>query len=116
MEIEAVITAHPAVVEAAVIGVPHETKGTVPVAFVTLQPQAGEAAARQDIAGHVAATMGGYAQPETVYITAALPKTRTGKILRRLLRDLVLHGEPTGDTSAIDDAAALDVVAAAVRG
>jgi acetyl-CoA synthetase len=45
-----------------------------------------------------------------------MPKTRTGKTMRRLLRDLVVHGKPTGDTSAMEDASALDVVAAAVKG
>jgi acetyl-CoA synthetase len=96
--------------------VPHETKGSVPVAFVTLQPEADETAAAGDIARHVAASMGGYAQPETVYPTTAMPKTRTGKVMRRLLRDLAVQGEPAGDTSAMEDPAALDVLAAAVRG
>jgi acetyl-CoA synthetase len=115
MEIEAVVTAHPAVVEAAVVGVPHETKGTVPIAFVTLHGDADPTAVREAVGRHVVAEMGGYARLEAVHVTAAMPKTRTGKIMRRLLRDLVVHGRPTGDTSAMEDSAALDVVVAAVR-
>jgi acetyl-CoA synthetase len=115
MEIEAVVTAHPAVVEAAVVGVPHDTKGTVPIAFVTLRADADPAAVRYEVGRHVVAEMGGYARLDAVHVTAAMPKTRTGKTMRRLLRDLVVHGRPTGDTSAMEDLAALDVVAAAVR-
>ncbi|MEN3270308.1 MAG: acetyl-CoA synthetase [Pseudonocardia sp.] len=115
MEIEAVVTAHPAVVEAAVVGVPHDTKGTVPIAFVTLRADADPGSVRGDIGSHVVAEMGGYARLEAIYVTSMMPKTRTGKTMRRLLRDLVVHGRPTGDTSAMEDPAALDVVAAALR-
>lgn len=116
MEIEAVVTAHPAVVEAAVVGVPHETKGTVPIAFVTLGQEIPPDEVRAEIGRRVVAELGGYAQLERVYVTGAMPKTRTGKTMRRLLRDLVVHGHPTGDTSAMEDASAIDVVTAAVRG
>jgi acetyl-CoA synthetase len=114
MEIEAVVTAHPAVVEAAVVGVPDDTKGTVPIAFVTLRADADPDAARKEIRRHVVAEMGGYARLEAIHVTSMMPKTRTGKTMRRLLRDLIVHGHPTGDTSAMEDAAALDVVAMAV--
>jgi acetyl-CoA synthetase len=115
MEIEAVVTAHPAVVEAAVVGVPHETKGTVPVAFVIPAPGAlggaGQADDLQaDIQRRVIDELGGYAQPDRVYVTSAMPKTRTGKVMRRLLRDIVEHGNATGDTSAMEDASVLDIV------
>ncbi|HUR76186.1 MAG TPA: AMP-binding protein [Sporichthya sp.] len=116
MEIEGALTAHPSVVEAAVVGVPEATKGTVPVAFVTLANGVDAEAAREQLAAHVAGEMGGYARPATIYVTSQLPKTRTGKTMRRLLRDLVVDGKPTGDTSAMEDPAALDVVAAVVRG
>ncbi|GAA5165323.1 acetate--CoA ligase [Pseudonocardia eucalypti] len=115
MEIEAVVTAHPAVVEAAVVGIPDETKGTVPVAFVTLRPgteDTGEVRAELD--RRVTAEMGGYARLAAIYPTPALPKTRTGKTMRRLLRDLLVHGSPTGDTSAMEDPAALDTVRTAL--
>jgi acetyl-CoA synthetase len=116
MEIEAVVIGHPAVVDAAVVGVPHETKGTVPIAFVVLAGEEGSDATLSDIEGRVVSELGGYARLDRVYVTAAMPKTRTGKTMRRLLRDLVEHGKPTGDTSAMEDPGVLDVVAAAVRG
>jgi acetyl-CoA synthetase len=116
MEIEAVVTAHPAVVEAAVVGVPHDTKGTVPIAFVTLGADVPRAEVEAEISTHVVGALGGYARPDRVYVTPAMPKTRTGKTMRRLLRDLVVHGKPTGDTSAMEDPSALDVVATAVKG
>lgn len=115
MEIEAVVTAHPDVVEAAVVGVPDATKGTVPIAFVRLRQGAGHDATAQ-IRARVEGEMGAYARLERVYVTSALPKTRTGKTMRRLLRDVVVHGRPTGDTSAMEDPAALETVAAVVRG
>ncbi|MBA3742480.1 AMP-binding protein [Sporichthya sp.] len=116
MEIEGALTAHPSVVEAAVVGIPEPTKGTVPIAFVTLANGVDADLAREQLAAHVVAEMGGYARPAAIYITSMLPKTRTGKTMRRLLRDLVVHGKPTGDTSAMEDPAALDVVAGVVGG
>jgi acetyl-CoA synthetase len=116
MEIEGALTAHPSVVEAAVVGIPEPTKGTVPIAFVTLATGVDAEIAREQLAAHVVAEMGGYARPASIYVTSMLPKTRTGKTMRRLLRDLVVHGEPTGDTSAMEDPAALDVVAGVVKG
>jgi acetyl-CoA synthetase len=115
MEIEAVVTAHPDVVEAAVVGVPDDTKGTVPIAFVTLREGAGPDAVEQ-IRATVVTEIGGYARLDRIFVTPAMPKTRTGKTMRRLLRDVVVHGAPTGDTSAMDDPAALDAVAKVVRG
>ena len=115
MEIEAVVTSHPDVVEAAVVGVPDDTKGTVPIAFVTLRPDAAPDVARAEIGSQVVREMGGYAGLAAVHVTPSMPKTRTGKTMRRLLRDVVMHGRPTGDTSAMEDPAALDAVAAALR-
>lgn len=115
LEIEAVITAHAGVVEAAVVGVPHQTKGTVPVAFVTLGRDVAPEDVREDIKRRVVGELGGYAQLERVYLTESMPKTRTGKTMRRLLRDFAVHGKPIGDISAIEDLSALDVVANAVR-
>jgi acetyl-CoA synthetase len=120
MEIEAAVTAHPAVVEAAVVGIPDDTKGTVPVAFVTLRPgvdtDADRARVRAELERRVTEELGGYARPAAIYPTPAMPKTRTGKLMRRLLRDVVVHGKPTGDTSAMEDPAALETVIAAVGG
>jgi acetyl-CoA synthetase len=116
MEIEAVVTSHPAVVEAAVVGIPDDTKGTVPIAFVTLRHDTDADQTREQVRRQVVAEMGGYAKLEAVYVTSAMPKTRTGKTMRRLLRDVVVHGKPTGDTSAMEDPSALETVAAVVRG
>jgi len=114
LEIEAIATAHPMVAEAAVVGVPDETKGTVPIAFLTLLDGAEPAEVREEVAARVKSELGGYARLDAVYLTGALPKTRTGKIMRRLLRDVVVHGEPQGDTSAMEDQAGLDAVSTAV--
>ncbi|HEX4249486.1 MAG TPA: AMP-binding protein [Pseudonocardia sp.] len=116
MEIEAAVTAHPAVVEAAVVGIPDDTKGTVPVAFVTLLDGADPETVGAELAGRVVAELGGYARLAAVYLTPVMPKTRTGKLMRRLLRDVVVHGRPTGDTSAMEDPAVLDTVIGVVIG
>lgn len=116
MEIEAAVTTHPDVAEAAVVGVPDETKGTVPKAFVTLRAETTEHEAEilKQVEQLVVDELGGYAKLATVHCTEAMPKTRTGKIMRRLLRDVLVDGQPRGDTSAIDDPAALEAVTNAV--
>lgn len=114
LEIEAVAIAHPQVAEAAVVGVFDQTKGTVPIAFLTLLDGADPEQVSQEVSSEVASQLGGYARLSKVYLTATLPKTRTGKIMRRLLRDVVEHGGPQGDTSAMEDAAGLKAVQDAV--
>ncbi|MGA2825245.1 MAG: AMP-binding protein [Streptosporangiaceae bacterium] len=114
LEIEAIATAHPQVAEAAVVGVTDATKGTVPVAFLTLLDGADPGRVRQDVSAEVASQLGGYARLGAVYLTSALPKTRTGKIMRRLLRDVVEHGGPQGDISAMEDLAGLQAAQQAV--
>ena len=120
LEIEAIATAHPQVAEAAVVGVTDETKGMVPIAFLTLLDGADAGEVMQQVSDSVASQLGGYARLSNVYLTAALPKTRTGKTMRRLLRDVVEYGSPQGDTSAMDDPAGLkavqDAVGATTRG
>jgi acetyl-CoA synthetase len=69
---------------------------------------------RQEVSREVASQLGGYARLGAVYLTSALPKTRTGKIMRRLLRDVVEHGGPQGDTSAMEDVAGLQAAQQAV--
>ena len=115
LEIEAIATAHPQVAEAAVVGVSDATKGTVPVGFLTLLDGADPGRVKQEVSAQVASQLGGYARLGAVYLTSALPKTRTGKIMRRLLRDVVEHGEPQGDTSAMEDVSGLQAVQQAVR-
>ncbi|WP_028938013.1 AMP-binding protein [Pseudonocardia spinosispora] len=110
MEIEAAVTAHPSVMEAAVVGVPDDTKGTVPVAFVTLRADTDPDRIKAELHQRVVAELGGYARLAAIYPTPAMPKTRTGKLMRRLLRDVVVHGAPTGDTSAMEDPTVLDTV------
>ncbi len=103
MEIESALVAHDAVAEAAVIGVPHELKGQAPVGFVILRKgieQSDELA--KDLRKHVGTLIGGLARPEQVHFTPELPKTRSGKIMRRLLRD-VAEGKAIGDTTTLAD-------------
>ena len=114
LEIEAIATGHPQVAEAAVVGVADPTKGTVPVGFLTLLDGADPGQVRQEVSAEVSSQLGGYARLGAVYLTSALPKTRTGKIMRRLLRDVVEHGGPQGDISAMEDLAGLQAVQQAV--
>jgi acetyl-CoA synthetase len=107
MEVESALVSDPSVAEAAVIGVPHEIKGQGIVAFVTLR--AGEHPSEikaQALREHVAHMIGGLARPEKVYFTAELPKTRSAKIMRRLLRDIA-EGRVVGDTTTLADPAVL---------
>lgn len=114
MEIEAVVTTHPRVVEAAVVGIPDATKGTVPVAFVTVTGGSADEVP-DEVRTLVGDAIGGIARPDRVIVTAAMPKTRTGKIMRRLMREVLLHGEARSDTSALEDPGSLDTLAAAVK-
>jgi acetyl-CoA synthetase len=114
MEIEAVVGSHPRVMEAAVVGIPEETKGTVPVAFVTLSSGSADGVP-DEVRKLVADTIGGIARPNRVIVTAAMPKTRTGKIMRRLMREVLLHGEARSDTSALEDPSSLETLAKAVH-
>jgi acetyl-CoA synthetase len=103
MEIESALVAHEAVAEAAVIGVPHELKGQAPVGFVILRSgfESGPELA-DELRKHVGTLIGGLARPEQVHFTPELPKTRSGKIMRRLLRD-VAEGKAIGDTTTLAD-------------
>jgi len=103
MELESALVAHPAVAEAAVIGVSHEIKGQVPVAFVSVR--AGYTPSEElaeELRRHVAETIGPIARPERVIFVADLPKTRSAKIMRRLLRDTA-EGRVLGDTTTLTD-------------
>ena len=106
MEVESALVAHEAVVEAAVVGMPHEIKGTGIAAFVTLGPghadRAGDAL-RKELQEHVAHEIGAIARPDMIRFTQALPKTRSGKIMRRLLRDIAAGNEVHQDTTTLED-------------
>jgi acetyl-CoA synthetase len=112
-EVETAAVAHPAVVEAAAIGVPDELKGEALWVFAVLAPGVvADDALRADIASHVAAALGPSFAPAAVRFTTALPKTRSAKVLRRAIRAVVTGGAP-GDLSGLEDPAALDAIAAA---
>ncbi len=107
MEIESAATAEPGVAEAAVVGVRHPIKGTVPVAFVTLRPDADPAGVQQALMASVERAIGGIARLERVYVLGSMPKTRAGKIMRRLLREAAETGDVRGDLSGLEDLAAV---------
>jgi len=104
MEVEAALVAHPAVAEAAVVGRPDELKGQAITAFVSLEsshhpsPQL-----KQELRAWVAKEIGSLARPDDIRFTQALPKTRSGKIMRRLLRELATSGDIKGDTTTLED-------------
>jgi len=103
MEVESALVDHPKVAEAAVVGKPHEIKGQAVAAFVTLkegnQPSDALAAELKD---HVVKKIGAIARPDQILFAADLPKTRSGKIMRRLLRDIAA-GKTLGDTTTLAD-------------
>lgn len=113
MEIEEVVGRVSGVLEAAVVGVPDAMKGTVPVAFVRLAADASENTS-EAIKQAVPVELGKYVQLAEVYVADALPRTRTGKTMRRLLRDVAATGSTDGDTSAMEDVAVLDDIIALV--
>jgi acetyl-CoA synthetase len=117
MEVESALVDHPAVAEAAVVGRAHELKGTAIVAFVTIKDGHGGAAGgakgvadseghgpalMDELKEHVVVKIGKIARPDEILFTADLPKTRSGKIMRRLLRDIA-EGKAVGDTTTLAD-------------
>jgi len=104
MEIESALVAHDAVAEAAVVGMPDEMKGQGIAAFVTLatdhQPSE---TLKKELTGWVAKQIGSIAKPDQVRFTEALPKTRSGKIMRRLLKELATTGDVKGDVTTLED-------------
>ncbi|MHC9011414.1 propionate--CoA ligase [Stenotrophomonas rhizophila] len=110
-EIEECIAGHPLVAEAAVIGVKDELKGQVPLVFVTLKQalQGDGSAVAAEMMQRVTNTLGAVARPAHIHIVNALPKTRSGKLLRRSLQALAEERDP-GDLSTLDDPAALDEI------
>lgn len=104
MEVESAIVSHPKVAEAAVVGRADDLKGQAVVAFVTLKQgiDSGPALARE-ISAHVASEIGAIAKPDDIYFSDALPKTRSGKIMRRLLRDVAEGKDSTGDMTTLED-------------
>ncbi|MBD2314692.1 acetate--CoA ligase [Desertifilum sp. FACHB-1129] len=109
MEVESALVSHPAVAEAAVVGKPDDLKGEDIVAFVTLE---GNQKPSEELASalkqHVVKEIGAIARPGEIRFTDSLPKTRSGKIMRRLLRNLASGQELAGDTSTLEDRTVLD--------
>jgi acetyl-CoA synthetase len=108
-EIESALVSHAAVAEAAVVGKPDEIKGNSVVAFVTLKAgQEPSDELKEKLRSHVAREIGPIAKPDTIRFAAALPKTRSGKIMRRILKQVATGGTQFGDTTTLED---LNVVA-----
>ncbi len=103
-EIESALVSHPAVAEAAAVGRPDDLKGQALVVFVTLRPGFAPVPELQVILSeHVGKEIGKFAKPDAIRFTEGLPKTRSGKIMRRLLKDVAAGRESTGDTSTLED-------------
>jgi acetyl-CoA synthetase len=109
MEIESALVSHPGVAEAAVVSRPDEIKGQAIVAFVTLESGLeGSEKLRAELREHVGREIGAIAKPDDLRFADALPKTRSGKIMRRLLRSIANGQEMTGDTSTLEDRAVVE--------
>jgi acetyl-CoA synthetase len=117
-EIESSLVAHSLTAEAAVVGAADETTGQAVVAFVVIKFSQAEIASHEDIAGilraHVAQQIGAIARPRDIFIVDELPKTRSGKIMRRLLRD-VAEGREVGDTTTLADTMVMNTIAAQIK-
>ena len=103
IEVESALVSHEAVCEAAVVGRPHDLKGQAIAAFVTIRDREPDEELRKELRMHVREQIGALAQPDDVRFTGTLPKTRSGKIMRRLLRDIAAGKEVAGDTSTLED-------------
>ena len=108
MEVESALVDHPKVAEAAVVGRPHEIKGQALSAFVTVKEGTAPSEALADeLKKHVAHKIGAIAKPDDIIFAADLPKTRSGKIMRRLLRDVAEHRE-LGDVTTLADPSVIE--------
>ena len=104
IEVESALVSHPAVAEAAVVGRPHDLKGEAMAAFVILAGNYRPSETlRADLKDHVRNEIGALAVPDDIHFSSALPKTRSGKIMRRLLRDVAAGRQTVGDTTTLED-------------
>ncbi len=103
IEVESALVSHKNVAEAAAVGRPDDLKGQAIAVFVTLKNAEPSESLREELKLHVRKEIGALAQPDDIRFTSALPKTRSGKIMRRLLRDIASGKESTGDTSTLED-------------
>ncbi|MBW3541307.1 MAG: acetate--CoA ligase [Planctomycetes bacterium] len=103
MELESALVSHPGVAEAAVVGYPHDLKGEGICCFVTLKTGEGGEELKKELIDHVRTQIGAIATPDQIRFAASVPKTRSGKIMRRLLRDIAAGKETIGDTTTLED-------------
>lgn len=123
MEIESALVSHDWVAEAAVVGANDETTGQTPVAFVILRggndeeiaEAGGDEKVSELLRAHVGKEIGPIAKPKKVLLVTELPKTRSGKIMRRLLRD-VAENRQVGDTQTLADASVMDLIQKGISG
>ena len=109
MEVESALVSHPLVTEAACVGMPHKIKGQAIAAFVTLEGgKDGSTGLITELRNHVAKEIGSIAKPDMIRFTPVLPKTRSGKIMRRLLTDIAAGNEPKGDLTTLADPTVID--------
>jgi acetyl-CoA synthetase len=109
MEIESALVSHPKVAEAAVVGRPDDLKGQAIVAFVTLEGGIRPSEElREELRSHVAKEIGAIAKPDDIRFSDSLPKTRSGKIMRRLLREIAAGGSVQGDVTTLEDLSVLE--------
>ncbi len=110
-EIESALVSHPKVAEAAVVGASDEMTGQAVCAFVILRSEAGDGGPDvvQELRDHVAKEIGKIARPRQIMVVAELPKTRSGKIMRRLLKDVAEHRE-VGDVTTLADSSVMDLI------
>jgi acetyl-CoA synthetase len=110
-EIESALVSHPKVAEAAVVGATDETTGQAVCAFVILRSEAGDGGPDvvAELREHVAKEIGKIARPRQIMVVAELPKTRSGKIMRRLLKDVAEHRE-VGDVTTLADSSVMDLI------
>lgn len=111
-ELESCVVSHAGIAESAVVGVPDQVKGERIAAFIVLKDKA-DGLVAEELQKLVADTIGPIARPDAIYVVPALPKTRSGKIMRRLLKGIVA-GDPHGDTTTIEDPGVLEYIRAAV--
>jgi acetyl-CoA synthetase len=107
-EIESALVSHPAVAEAAAVGRPDDLKGQALVVFVTVKSgQTANRALKSSLETHIEKEIGRFARPDAIRFADALPKTRSGKIMRRLLKEIASGGEQKGDTTTLEDLSVL---------
>ena len=103
-EIESALVSHPAVAEAAAVGRPDDLKGQAVAVFVTLKAGFTESEdLRRELRNHVGHVIGAIAKPDDIHFAPGLPKTRSGKIMRRILKELVCTGQVTGNITPLED-------------